>query len=319
MSQRALFYKHLYSYLPSCQLRPWGSSFLSQSGTRSQQNPPSPSIPCPGWDAIDLAGDTWLHTKLPEAPTESPNERAEQMAGVPLEVKVPGQGFKRQPRTWQSILCPTDKAVQFPREDSSGHPLWGQLCGGGHGSWQSLRLPGQPLTSESSSRPGSPQVLVRGLQQPQTTAPSPKCPATSELAILGTSWLQSLCRWEAERHWETPVLHPCFLLCQRLWTCFPNGGEAKLKSHHCSPSHPTPSPAFLGGETACIDLAPTQTSGETVPSDWGHSVPQTWPKLQDQASVQRSHGAEPALLQQVCLTLPAGMMNPRPGLHTAAV
>lgn len=184
--------------------------------------------------------------------------------------------------------------MQSPREDSSGHPLWGQLRGGGRGSWQSLRLPGQPLTSESSSRPGSPEVLVRGLQQPQTTAPSPKCPATSELAILGTSWLQSLCRWEAERYWETPILHPSFLLCQRLWTHSPDEGEAKLKSHHCSSSPPRHllrqgnslyrscshpdcrrNSPFRLGTLHSPNLAKTAGPGQCPKKPWGRASPST--------------------------------------------
>lgn len=215
--------------------------------------------------------------------------------------------------------------MQFPREDSSGHPLWGQLRGGGHGSWQSLRLPGQPLTSESSSRPGSPQVLVRGLQQPQTTAPSALPP------VSWPYWEPAGCRAcvggrqrGTGRHRSCTHQGPQPLVSEAL-DPFPKWGRgSKIKKPPLFPFPPTPSPlhppAFLGGETACIDLGPTQTAEETVPSDWGHPIPGTWPKLQDQASVQRSPGAEPALLQQVCLTLPAGMTTPPPpGLHTAAV
>lgn len=204
MSQRAPFYKHLYSYPPSCQPRPWGSSFLSQSGTRSQQNPPSPSVPCPGWDAIDLTVDTWLHTKLPEATTEGPSERAEQMAGVPLEVKVLGQGFKWQPRTWQSIPCPRDGAVP------TRGLLWTPTVGTAP-RWRTWVL---AVTKAPRAAPHlrkqfkARQPPSAGERFATASDNSPKCPATSELAILGTSWLQSLCRWEAERHWETPILHP---------------------------------------------------------------------------------------------------------------
>lgn len=179
------------------------------------------------------------------------------MAGVPLEVKVQGRGFKWQPRTWQSIPCLRDKAAQFPHEDSSGHPPWEQLHGGGR----------KVLTVSEAPR-AAPHLgkQFKARQPPRdgegfATAPSPECPATHELAIRGTSWLQGLCRWEAERPLGDTDLAPIFPLVSEALDPFPKWRGGKIKKPPLFPR------TALWGKRACTDPAPTQTMGETAPFD----------------------------------------------------
>lgn len=86
-------------------------------------------------------------------------------------MKVQGRVFKWQPSTWQSILCPWDKAAaQFPPKDSSGHPQ-GQLCGGDCkvlAAVEGLRTALHPGKQVQERWPL--QVLVRGLP-PALNAP----------------------------------------------------------------------------------------------------------------------------------------------------
>lgn len=221
-SQRAPFHRYGCSCLPSCQLRHCRDSRI---------------LHLPQSLVLAWVTSTWQVT-LGSTPNTKQVTTRSRLKGrahgrSPTGSKGPGQGFKCQHRTWQSILCPWDKAAaQFPPKDSS--VVGFARC------WQLLRVPGQPFTLESSSKKGAGEGF----------APSPECPSE-----LGTSWMQSLCGWEAERQWRHTSCTPSS--CQRLWT--PNGRQGKLKSHHCFPPCPHP---LSGKKQLVLLLLPTQTGQE---------------------------------------------------------
>lgn len=170
------------------------------------------------------------------------------MAGVPLEVKIQVKDSSGSPGLGKASSAPGTKQQHSSHLRTSPDTHGDSSVVGFARSWQLLRVPGQPFTLESRSRKG----VFPSPSAGEGFAPNPEC-----LNELGTSWMQSLCGWEAH------ILYH-ILMSDPKWKV------GKIKKPPWFPTMPLP---LIREKTACTDPAPNPNSAETATFDWQPVLP----------------------------------------------